>query len=155
MKRVFTHLGILFKNSGVMLSSVSLSVLMLVLGWIGFGQPAIAQPASHQAILLAWGVDNSQATVDEGVGSKIRQGLDNVFGSGTSDQIEGSAQDNLGKVKGRLNSGEYQKDGLPERAEDRALDNAYRVQDSAKRLVNDLGETADKTGESARDLFGK
>jgi hypothetical protein len=155
VKRAFANLRVLFKNSGVMLSSVSLSILMLVLGWIGFGQPAIAQPASHQAVLMAWGVDNSQATADEGVGSKIRQGLDNVFGSGTSDQVEDSARESLGNVKGRLNSGEYQKDGLPEGAEGRALDNAYRVQDSAKRLVNDLGETADKTGESARDLFGK
>jgi len=129
---------------------------MLVLGWVGVSPASAGQPLSAQSALLAWGVDTPAAAEDEGVGSKLRQGLDNLFGSGTSDQVEGSAKENLGKVKGRVDSGAYQKDGVPKATAEQKLDNSYyRVKDSAERLVDDLGDTADKTGESARDLFGK
>lgn len=155
MKRIFTQLGVFFKTSGVILSSASLCCLMLVLGWVGVN-PAAAQSVSNQSVLLAWGVDAPAAAEEEGMGSKLRQGLDNLFGSGTSDQVEGSAKENLGKVKGRIDSGAYQKDGVPKVTAERKLDDSYyRVKDSAERLVDDLGETADKTGESARDFFGK
>ncbi|MBE9100959.1 CsbD family protein [Vacuolonema iberomarrocanum] len=85
--------------------------------------------------------------------------LDQVAGQGTTDMIQGKAEEDLGTVKRNLGKVTGQVEGAADQAKGRARRDIGRTQNAAQNAVDETGdaveETADDFVDSVKGLFGQ
>ncbi|MGF1488614.1 MAG: CsbD family protein [Prochloraceae cyanobacterium] len=90
--------------------------------------------------------------VEDNAGAKA---VDNVFGEGTSDKIEGKAKEDLGTVKKNVGQTRQEVEGSIEQAQGKT----EQAMGEAKNRLEDAGEDAKQASgnivEGVKDLFGK
>ncbi|MEQ9232647.1 CsbD family protein [Coleofasciculus sp. E2-BRE-01] len=81
--------------------------------------------------------------------------VDEVFGSGTSDQIQGKAKEDIGTME--LNMGKAKEDikGAAKQAQGRAEQDTGRVKNRAEDAGSDMEKASDNLGDAIKSLFGE
>ncbi|MCM1981694.1 CsbD family protein [Lyngbya confervoides] len=116
--------------------------LTLTFGFSGNGS-SLAIAGSLDSVHPLIAVTSTAQDLD----SQIKRGLDNMAGSGTSDQLEGAAQQAAGAIKKQVGQVTRQAEGTADQIQGRAKADIGRVKGSAE----DLGEAAERSGESLMD----
>lgn len=134
---------------------VCLAVLTLALGWIGVGQNAIL--AAN-----AFGL-NPSLTVAE---SNPVDEIEDVFGPGTADRVEGKAKEGIGTIQRNVGKLSGQVEGTAKQVQGRAEQNFGRVKNKIDRNINsaqrrsenaasELDNASDNLVDAVKDMFGQ
>lgn len=81
--------------------------------------------------------------------------VDEVFGSGTSDQIQGKAKEDIGTVERNLGKAKEEVKGAAKQAQGRAEQDTGRVKNRTEDAGSDLEDAAENLGNAIKSLFGE
>jgi len=87
------------------------------------------------------------------VENRAEQELDRVAGAGTADQIQGSAQEGLGKVQRQFGNTENQIKGAAKQVQGRAQKDIGRTQAAAEDAAGAIEDSSQGFVESVKDFF--
>jgi uncharacterized protein YjbJ (UPF0337 family) len=153
-RTLFNYLKAFVQQTRTILGIFFLGLVAVIVTGLGWNmQGAIAQPlvdfSNDQPAMIA--LDSSHPLSD--VEDKAQRDLDRVFGSGTSNKIEGAAEETFGRAKRQVDGTVNQADGASRQIEGRAKRDIGRTQSSAEKLGEDLKESTENAVDSVRDLF--
>jgi len=81
--------------------------------------------------------------------------VDEVFGSGTSDQIKGKAKEDIGTVERNMGKAKEDIKGAAKQVQGRAEQDTGRVKNRADDAGSDMEKAADNLGDAIKSLFGE
>lgn len=117
---------------------------------------SIAALVLCSGVVFGWG---SSALAGERaadiVQARAEQALDRVAGSGTANQIEGRAKEDIGKVQRQVDKALGQTDGAAKQAAGRAQKDIGRTQEAAEDAANAAQDSAEGIVDSVKDFFGQ
>ncbi|MEQ9671989.1 CsbD family protein [Coleofasciculus sp. G2-EDA-02] len=81
--------------------------------------------------------------------------VDQVFGSGTSDQIQGKAKEDIGTVERNVGKAKEDVKGSAKQAQGRAEQDTGRLKNRAEDAGSDMEEASQNLGDAIKSLFGE
>lgn len=120
---------------GVKLLGLALAIYCMAI--VPFGQGAIAAPNSAASIEMARAADQ----------------LDKMVGEGTSDQIQGKAQTDIGTVKREIGKVTGQVEGATDQIEGRAQEDIGQLKGAIDEAVDTSEDVAEGLIDSIKDVF--
>jgi uncharacterized protein YjbJ (UPF0337 family) len=81
--------------------------------------------------------------------------VDEVFGSGTSDQIQGKAKEDIGTMERNMGKAKEDIKGAAKQAQGRAEQDTGRVKNRAEDAGSDMEKASDNLGDAIKSLFGE
>ncbi|MEM9925654.1 MAG: CsbD family protein [Cyanobacteria bacterium P01_D01_bin.50] len=132
------------------LASIFCSFLILTFAWLGvftdINSTADAGNLDTQyySQLIAFGSND---------GNSIKDNFDTVLGAGTSDKIEGKAEQAVGNVKQNIGKISGQVEGLAKQAQGRAKEDIGRTKDTAEDVADKIEDTTESTADGILDFF--
>ncbi|MEQ9552099.1 MAG: CsbD family protein [Coleofasciculus sp. G3-WIS-01] len=79
--------------------------------------------------------------------------VDQVFGSGTSDQIQGKAKEDIGTVERNVGKAKEDVKGAAKQAQGRAQQDTGRLKNRAEDAGSDMEEASQNLGDAIKSLF--
>lgn len=81
--------------------------------------------------------------------------VDKVFGSGTSDQIQGKAKEDIGTVERNMGKAKEDVKGAAKQVQGRAEQDTGRVKNRADDAGSDMEKASENLGDAIKSLFGE
>ncbi len=81
--------------------------------------------------------------------------VDDVFGSGTSDQIKGKAKEDIGTMERNMGKAKEDIKGAAKQAQGRAKQDTGRVKNRAEDAGSDMEKASENLGDAIKSLFGE
>lgn len=81
--------------------------------------------------------------------------VDKVFGSGTSDQIQGKAKEDIGTMERNMGKAKEDIKGAAKQAQGRAEQDTGRVKNRADDAGSDMEKASENLGDAIKSLFGE
>lgn len=81
--------------------------------------------------------------------------VDKVFGSGTSDQIQGKAKEDIGTVERNMGKAKEDIKGAAKQVQGRAEQDTGMVKNRAEDAGSELEDAAENLGDAIKSLFGE
>lgn len=84
-----------------------------------------------------------------------QNGIDQVAGAGTTNQIQGRAQEDIGRVQRQVDNATSQVEGTAKQIKGRAQQDIGRTQQAAEEAADTVEDATEGFMDAAKDFFGQ